>query len=47
MSTEAFSFIPPLRRVALVDLMETKSPEESRAFATLVTRLATEVGGEG
>ncbi len=45
MSTEAFSFIPPLRRVALVDLVETKSPEESRAFVTLATQLATEVGG--
>ena len=45
MSTEAFSSIPPLRRVALVDLVETKSPEASRAFVTLVTQLATEVGG--
>jgi hypothetical protein len=45
MSTEAFSSIPRLVRVALVDLVETKSPEESRAFVTLVTQLATEVGG--
>ena len=45
MSTEAFSSIPPLLRVALVDLVETKSPEESRAFMTLATQLATEVGG--
>ncbi len=45
MSTEAFSSIPPLLRVALVDLVETKSPEESLAFVTLVTQLATEVGG--
>ncbi len=45
MSTEAFSSIPPLLRVALVDLVETKSPEASRAFVTLVTQLATEVGG--
>ena len=45
MSTEAFSAIPPLQRVALVDLVETKSSEESRAFVTLVTQLATEVGG--
>lgn len=45
MNTEAFSSIPPLVRVALVDLVETKSPEESRAFVTLVTQLATEVGG--
>ncbi len=45
MSTEAFSSIPPLLRVALVDLVETKSPEESRAFVTLVTRLARDVGG--
>ncbi len=45
MSAEAFSSIPPLLRVALVDLVETKSPEASRAFVTLVTQLATEVGG--
>ena len=45
MSTEAFSSIPPRLRVALVDLVATKSPEASRAFVTLVTRLATEVGG--
>jgi hypothetical protein len=45
MSTEVFSSIPPLLRVALVDLVETKSPEASRAFVTLVTQLATEVGG--
>ena len=45
MSTEAFSSIPPLLRVALVDLVETKSPEASRAFVTLVTQCATEVGG--
>jgi hypothetical protein len=45
MSTEAFSLIPPLQRVALVDLVATKSPEESRAFVTLVSQLATEVGG--
>jgi len=45
MSTEAFSSIPPLLRVALVDLVETKSPEASRAFVTLVTQLATEVEG--
>ncbi len=45
MSTEAFSSIPPLQRVALVDLVETKSSEASRAFVTLVTQLATEVGG--
>jgi len=45
MTTEAFSSIPPMGRVALVDLVETKNPEESRAFVTLVTQLATEVGG--
>jgi uncharacterized protein (DUF1330 family) len=45
MSIEAFSSIPPGLRVALVDLVETKSPEESRAFVTLVTRLANDVGG--
>jgi hypothetical protein len=45
MSIVAFSSIPPRVRVALVDLVETKSPEENRAFVTLVTQLATEVGG--
>jgi hypothetical protein len=45
MSIEAFSSIPPQVRVALVDLVETKNPEESRAFVTLVTQLASEVGG--
>ena len=45
MSTEAFSSIPPLLRVALVDLVETKSSEASRSFVTLVTQFATGVGG--
>lgn len=45
MSTEAFSSIPPLLRVALVDLVETKSPEASRAFVKLVTQCATEAEG--
>ena len=45
MRTEAFSSIPPLLRVALVDLVETKSPEASRAFVKLVTQCATEAGG--
>ncbi len=45
MSAEAFSSISPLLRVALVDLVETESPEASRAFVTLVTQLATEVRG--
>jgi len=45
LSLEAFSSIPPLQRVALVDLVETKSPEESRAFVMLVSQLATEVRG--
>jgi hypothetical protein len=45
MRTEVFSSIPPQQRVALVDLVGTKNPEENRAFTTLVTRLATDVGG--
>ncbi len=45
MNAEAFSSIPPLLPVALIDLVETKTPEASRAFVTQVTQLAEEVGG--
>ncbi len=45
MNAEAFSSIPPLLPVALIDLVETKTPEANRAFATQVTQLAEEVGG--
>lgn len=45
MNAEAFSSIPPLLPVALIDLVETKTPEANRAFVTLVTQLTEEVGG--
>jgi len=45
MSTEALSSFPPQERVALVDLVETESPDASRAFVALASRCATEVGG--
>ncbi len=45
MNAEAFSSIPPLLPVALIDLVETKTPEANRAFVTQVTQLAEEVGG--
>lgn len=45
MSTEALSSFPPQERVALVDLVETGSPDASRAFVALATRHATGVGG--
>jgi len=45
MSTEVFSSIPAKKRVALVDLVATTSPEASRAFVEFMTRLSTEVGG--
>ncbi len=37
MNAEAFSSIPPRLPVALIDLVETKTPEANRAFVTLVT----------
>ena len=45
MSTEALSSLPPKERAVLVDLVETESPDASRAFVALATRHATEVGG--
>jgi hypothetical protein len=45
LSTEALSSFPPQERVALVDLVETDSPDASRAFVALASRCATEVGG--
>ena len=45
MNAEAFSSIPPLLPVALIDLVETKTPEANRAFVTRVTQLSEEVGG--
>jgi len=45
MSAEAFSSIPPQVPVALIDLVETKTPEANRAFVRRVTQLSEEVGG--
>ncbi len=45
MNSEAFSSIPPLVPVSLIDLVETKTPEANRAFVTKVTQLAEETGG--
>ena len=45
MNAEAFSSIPPRLPVALIDLVETKTPEANRAFVTRVTQLTEEVGG--
>jgi hypothetical protein len=45
MSTEDLSSFPPQECVALVDLVETESPDASREFVALASRCATEVGG--
>ena len=45
MNAEAFSSVSPRLPVALIDLVETKTPEENRAFVTRVTQLTEEVGG--
>ena len=45
MSDEPFSAFSPRQPVALIDLVETKTPEANRAFATKVTQFAEEVGG--
>jgi len=45
MSGDPFSSFSPRRPVALIDLVETKTPEANRAFATKVTQLAEETGG--
>jgi hypothetical protein len=45
MNAEAFSSISPRLPVALIDLVETKTPEASRAFVKKATQLAEEVGG--
>ena len=42
---EAFWSIPPRLPVALIDLVETKTPEAIRAFVKKATQLAEEVGG--
>ncbi|MFP8880698.1 MAG: hypothetical protein VCE43_15325 [Myxococcota bacterium] len=45
MNDEAFASVSPRRPVALIDLVETKTPEANRAFVTKVTQLAEETGG--
>ena len=45
MNAEAFSSISPRLPVALIDLVETKTPEANHAFATRLTQLAEGVGG--
>ncbi len=45
MNAEPFSSIPARRPVALIDLVETKTPEANRAFVRKVSQLAEEVGG--
>ena len=45
MNDEAFSSVSPQRPVALIDLVETKTPEANAAFVTKVTQLAEEIGG--
>jgi hypothetical protein len=45
MNADAFSSIPPKQPVALVDLVETASPEASRAFVAHATKLGKEVDG--
>ena len=46
MNDEAFSSFSSQRPVALIDLVETKTPEANRAFVTKVTQLAEESGGQ-
>ncbi len=45
MNEEAFSSFSPRRPVALIDLVETKTPEANAAFVTQVTQLAEDTGG--
>ncbi len=45
MNDEVFSSVSPQRPVALIDLVETKTPEANRAFVTKATQIANEVGG--
>ena len=45
MNDEAFPSFSPRRPVALIDLVETKTPEANRAFVTRVTQFAEETGG--
>ena len=45
MTADVFSSIPPRWPVALIDLVETKTPEAHDAFVTLVTKTAEAAGG--
>ena len=45
MNDEAFASFSLRRPVALIDLVETKTPEANAAFVTRVTQLAEETGG--
>ena len=45
MNDEAFPSISPRRPVALIDLVETNTPEANRAFVTKVTQHAEATGG--
>ncbi len=45
MNDEAFPSFSPRRPVALIDLVETKTPEANAAFVARVTQLAEETGG--
>jgi hypothetical protein len=45
MTDDAFSSAPPNRPVALIDLVQTSSPEASHSFANLARRVADEAGG--
>lgn len=45
MNADVFSSTPPGRPVVLIDLVETKTAEASRAFATRLTEVAEAAGG--
>jgi hypothetical protein len=45
MTDQVFSSFSPRRPVALIDLVETNTPEANRAFVTKVGQLAEETGG--
>ena len=45
MTSEPFASVPSRSRVALIDLVETATPEAGHAFVTQATRIAGEVGG--
>ena len=45
MTGEPFASVSSRSRVALIDLVETGTPEAGHAFVTQATRMAGEVGG--